>query len=150
MSLEKALSRAHFDVVEREKGFSGDEHFEDISVTTADQSLGSETINVVLPTGASITFATAIAVISIMNDAATLQKIDLDLEVDASSVFSQDDVVGLAAVDGASASFLIAQNVSTIITAVGNHTLEAKTTLSDAHSTHFTTQYMIIVAYRMS
>jgi len=144
------LTKADFEIVEFEKGFSGDEYFYDIAVTTPNQSLGSATFNVALPTGASIRFATAIAIIEIMNDAATLQKVDLDLEVDGTNVFSRDDVVGLPAVDGSSASFLIVQNVSAIITSPGNHTLEAKTTLSDAHSTHFTTQYMIIVAYRMS
>ena len=141
---------AKIQAIEIEKSFAGNEHFANISVTTADQSLGSETINVALPTGASITAAIALAVIQIMNNAATLQKIDLDLLVDANNVFSQDDVVGLQAADGDSASFTIFQDVSGIITATGNHTLEAQTTLSDAHSTHFTTQYLIIVAYKMS
>jgi len=133
-----------------EKSFAGDEHFVDISVTAADQSLGSETINVRLPLGARIVSAIAVAIIQVMNDAATLQKIDLDLEVDGTNVFSQDDCVGLPATDGASAAFTIIQDVSAIITTTGNHTLEAKTTLSDAHSTHFTTQYALIIIYRMN
>lgn len=136
---------AHF-----EKSFAGDEYFADINVITADQSLGSQTFNVTLPSDATIVAAIAVALIQIMNDVATVQKIDVKLEVDGNVVFNQSDCVGLAPADAASATFTIVQDVTSIITTTGNHILQGKVTLSDAHSTHFTTQYALIVLYRKS
>lgn len=145
-----ALTLAHFDITEIEKSHVSNEQFKDINVVTADQTLGLETIDVLIPEGASVRKAIAVAIVQIMNDAATAQKIDLDLEVDGTLVFSQNDVIGFDAIDGASGSFIMLADVSAIVNMAGAHTLEGLTTLSDAHSTHFTTQYALIVCYRFS
>lgn len=136
--------------IEGEKAYATAELFADISVVTADQSLGSQTITVAVPTNATIIGAIALCVLDIMNDAAVAQKIDLDMEVGGVSVFSQDDVIGFPALDGASGVFSIFVDVSAIVTAAGAYVLEAFCTLSDAHSTHFTVNYGLIIIYRMS
>lgn len=121
-----------------------------ISVTTADQSLGSKDITVDIPANASIISVIAVARINIMNDAASAQKIDLKFEVESTVLFSQTDVVGFDAVDGASASYVIAEDASDEVTADEQVvTLEAKTTLSAAASVRFQAQYYLFIIYKM-
>ncbi|GAI09488.1 unnamed protein product [marine sediment metagenome] len=93
-----------------------------IAITDADQSLGSKDITVDIPADATITSVIALARINIMNNAATAQKIDLKFEVAvdggaAVALFSQTDVVGFGAVDGASAAYVIAEDASDEVTA---------------------------------
>jgi len=121
-----------------------------IAVITADQSLGSKDITVDVPAGATITSVLAIAQINIMNNSATAQKIDLKFEVESVVLFSQTDVVGFGAVDGAASSYVIAENASDEVTTDGQVvTLEAKATLSAAASVRFQAQYYLIITYKM-
>lgn len=121
-----------------------------IAVDTADQSLGASNIITDIPAGATIVSAVAMVRIHIMNDSATAQKIDLKFNVETVTLFDQDDVVGLGAVDGESAFFVIAEDATGEITADGQTvTLEAFATLSAAASVRFQAQYYIFMVYEM-
>jgi len=121
-----------------------------IAVTTPDQSLGSKDITVDIPTGATIESVIALARIQIMNNSATAQKIDLKLKVEGVTLFSQTDVIGFPAADGASATYTIAEDASDEVTTVGQVvTLEALETLSAAASVRFQAQYYLFIVYRM-
>jgi len=120
------------------------------AVVLADRSLGSKDITVDVPAGAQIVSVIAMARINIMNNAATAQKIDLRLDVEGTTLFSQTDVVGLGAVDGASAGYVIAEDASDEVTDDEQVvTLEALTTLSAAASVRFQAQYYLFITYRM-
>lgn len=121
-----------------------------VAVTTADQSLGSKDITVDIPANATIISVIAVARINIMNNAATAQKIDLKFEVEGVVLFSQTNIVGFGAVDGTSASYIIAEDASDEVTLDGQVvTLEAKTTLSSATSVRFQAQYYLFITYKM-
>lgn len=121
-----------------------------VAVTTADQSLGLKSIIVDIPAGATIISVIALAKINIMNNTATAQKIDLKFEVESVVLFSQTDVVGFGAVDGASAVYIIAEDATTEVTADAQDvSLEAKVTLSAAASVRFQAQYYLFITYKM-
>jgi len=118
--------------------------------TTNETTLGSKDITVDIPTGATIESVIALARISIMNDSATAQKIDLKLNVEAVTLFNQADVVGSPAADGASSIYTIAEDASDEVTSIGQVvTLEALATLSAAASVRFQAQYFLFITYRM-
>jgi len=116
--------------------------------TTNETSLGAKDITVSLPTGATIRSVVALARISIMNNAATAQKIDLKLKVEGVTLFSQLDVVGFPAAEGLSAGYVIAEDASDEVTAVGQVvTVEALATLSAAAAVRFQVEYFLFVSY---
>ena len=85
-----------------------------------------------------------------MNDSATAQKIDLQLDVETVALFEQADVIGFGAVDGASGTFVIAEDATGEVTADEQVvTLEAKATLSAAASVRFQVQYYLFTTYKM-
>ena len=121
-----------------------------IAVTTADQSLGPKDITVDIPTGATIVSVIATARVNVINDSANAQKIDLKFSVETVALFDQDDVVGFGAVDGATATFLIAEDATDEVTVDGQVvTLEAFATLSAAESVRFQVQYFLFITYEM-
>lgn len=118
--------------------------------TTDETSLGSKDITVDIPIGATITKVIAVARINIMNNSATAQKIDLKFEVESVVLFSQTDVIGFGAVDGASGCYVIAEDTTGKVTADAQVvTLEAKATLSAAASVRFQAQYYLFITYKM-
>ena len=122
----------------------------EISVTTADQSLGSKDITVDIPGGASITKVTAVARINIMNNSATEQEVDLKFEVESVALFSQLNVIGFPAIAKGSGSYVIAEDATDEVTADGQVvTLEAKATLSSANAVRFQAQYYLFITYKM-
>jgi len=117
--------------------------------TTDLTSLGSKDVTVSLPTGAVIEKVIALARIAVMNNAAQAQKIDLQLAVEGVTLFSQLDVVGFPAAEGASSIFTIAEDASDEVTAVGQVvTLEAKARLSAAAAVRFQVEYFLFITYR--
>ena len=143
---------AEFGIVEYEKAQAPDTEnpADEISITAADQSLGSKDIIVDIPSGASIISVIAVARINIMNNAATAQKIDLKFEVEGTPLFDQTDVIGFGAVEGTSAVYVIAEDASDEITSDGQVvTLEVKVTMSAAASVRFQAQYYLFTTYRM-
>jgi len=145
-------TKAHFDLTEFEKcqAPATENNVVVVNVTTADQSLGSKDITVDIPAGATIISVIAAARINIVNDSATAQKIDLQLDVETVALFEQADVIGFGAVDGASGSFVIAEDATGEVTADAQVvTLEAKATLSAAASVRFQAQYYLFITYKM-
>ena len=146
------LLTSHFDITEFEKAQSPSTENDvvAVTVTTADQSLGSKDITVDIPPDATIISVLALAKIQIMNNSAIAQKIDLKLEVEGTVLFNQTDVVGFGAIDGSSAVYVICEDATGEVTADGQVvTLEAKATLSSANSVRFQAQYYLFIVYRM-
>lgn len=121
-----------------------------VSVTTADQSLGAKDITLDIPAGATIISVIAMAKVNIMNNSANAQKIDLKFDVEGTTLFDQDDIVGFGDTDGTSAVYLIAEDASGEVTADAQVvTLEAFCTLSSANSVRFQAQYFLFTVYKM-
>lgn len=151
-NISALLSTTHFDITEFEKCQVPVTENAAVTVTvvTADQSLGSKDIIVDIPTNATIISAIAMAKINIMNNSSTAQKIDLKFDVETVTLFDQDDVVGFGATDGASASYVIAEDASDEVTADGQTvTLESFATLFAAQPVIFSAQYYLFIAYKM-
>ena len=143
---------AHYDITEFEKSQAPatENAAVAIAITDADQSLGAKDITVDIPAGSTIISVIALARINIMNNAATAQKIDLKLIVEGVTLFSQTDVIGFGAVDGASGSYIIAEDATGEVTADAQVvTLEAQVTLSAAASVRFQAQYYLFITYNM-
>ena len=146
------LASAHYDITEFEKSQAPATENAAVTwaVTTADRSLGSKDITVDIPAGATIISVIALARINIMNNSANAQKIDLKFNVEAVTLFDQDDVVGFGAVDGASEVYVIAEDATGEVTADAQVvTLEAFATLSAAESVILQAQYYLFTVYKM-
>lgn len=146
------VTTAHLDIGQFEIGQApaAENDAVPITVTTADQSLGSKDITVDIPAGGTIISVIAMAKIFIMNNSANAQKIDLKFDVEGTTLFEQDDVIGFGATDGASGAYVIAEDASDEVTTDGQVvTLEAFATLSAAQSVIFTAQYYLFITYKM-
>lgn len=146
------LELAHFDLAEFEKcqAPAAQNNVVVVNVTTDDQPLGPKDITVDIPADSTIISVIAVARINIVNDSATAQKIDLKLEVEAVTLFDQADVIGFGAVDGASGSFIIAEDATGEVTADAQVvTLAASATLSAAASVRFQVAYYLFITYKM-
>ena len=132
---------------EFEQAYSSDEVQTTLNTSGSDQSLGSENIVVALPPGMATARVIALAVIVIANRTTNAQNIDLNLEVDGTTVFSEDDVASFGAVEG-TAVVPIAQDVTAIVTGSGVVALEAEAQISAAQNVTFTVQYYLFVQYR--
>jgi len=140
---------SHVDV-----GFVSAESLDDINVTTPTDTTERE-ITVSLPSGASIVRASLIAYIVAMNNTANTQKIDIDVKGrksggSFSTFFSQDDCIGLPNVDGTTVSLMTSQDVSSLVTEEGTYGFKVTVTQSSANSVRYTTQYILIVTYKVT
>lgn len=112
----------------------------------------TKNITVNVPSGATITRVIALARINIMNSStgpAIPQTIDLRFNVEGANLFNQTDIVGFGAVTGASANYVIAENLAPLPAngqAVG---LEVWATLSVPGSVRFQVQYYLFITYKM-
>lgn len=145
---------AKLEDIECEIKFPSAEALDAIAVTAATDTT-EKTITVSLPTGASIVRAMLAAFITAMNNSANAQKIDVDVKgrVSAGSwntYFSQDDSIGFPAADGATTGFVPLQDVSALVTGGGTYGFKCTITQSSANSVRYTTQYLLIVTYKMS
>jgi len=127
---------------------------DDFSVTTVDTPTTELSIAVSLPTGASIVRAMLAGFVTVMNNTATAQKIDLKVQGRVAggtwiTYFSQADCIGFPDADGATTGIVPLQDVSTLVTAEGTYGFRLLVTLSSANSVRFTTQYLLAVTYRM-
>ena len=151
-TLNAKLATAHFDLSEYEIAQCPvvENAAVTIAVTTADQSLGSKNIITDIPAGGTIISVIAMAKINIMNNSANAQKIDLKFDVESVTLFEQDDVVGFGATDGASSSYIIAEDATDEVTADAQTvSLQAYATLSAAQSVIFSAQYYLFIIYKM-
>lgn len=127
----------------------------DVIAATGDQTTTERTITVSVPTGATIQRAMLLAVITAMNDSATAQKIDVTVQGRKgsgswSSYFSETDCMGFGATDGATTSIVPVQNVTALVDAATSYGFRLTVNQSAANSVRYTTQYLLVVTYRMS
>jgi len=152
--LDGAWRSLVMDGYETEIKFPSAEALDAIAVTDPTDTT-EKTITVSLPSGAVITRVALAAFITAMNNTANAQKIDVDVKgrLGAGSwttYFSQDDVIGFPAADGATTGFVPLQDVSALVTAAGTYGFKLTITQSSANSVRYTTQYILIVTYKMS
>jgi len=136
-------------LMELEQAYVADEIQTTLNTTGADLSLGSRSITVALPTGASRVRAIALAIIHVANRTANAQNINFNLKVAGTTIFSQDNVMSFAAAEG-SGVITIVQECTTQVTGDGTYAVEAEAQISAAQNVTFTTEYLIFVHYRMS
>jgi len=135
------------------KPFTSSESFDDI-IAIGPTNTTEMTITVALPTGATIRSAILAAFITVVNDTANIQKIDIDVQGRVAAgawntYFSQNACIAVPAVDGSTTGFVPTQNVSALVTAAGNYGFRLAVTQSSANSVHYTVNYILIVVYRM-
>ena len=149
------LARAAIlNVMEHEIEFPSAEALNDISVT-GEQPTTERTITVTLPTGASIRRVLLVAVITAMNNFAQAQKIDVTVQGRKgagswSDFFSEDDCFGFGAIDGATASLVAVQDVSALVDAAASYGFRLSVNQSATQSVRYTTQFLLVITYRMS
>ena len=134
--------------------FPSAEALNDIAVTAATDTT-EKTITVSLPTGTSIVRVMLAAFITAMNNTANAQKIDIDVKGRKgtgtwSTFFSQDDVMGFPAADGATTGIVPLQDVTALVDAATSYGFKCTITQSATQSVRYTTQYVLIVTYKMS
>ena len=140
--------------VDVDLGFPSAEALDSIAVVTATDTTEKE-ITIAGPPGSTIVRATLIVLLTALNDTANAQKIDADTKGRPSggswsTFFTQDDVIGFGAVDGATASITMVSDVSALITADGTYGFKVTITQSSANAVRYTTQHILIVTYRRS
>lgn len=133
--------------------FCSAEVLDDINVVAATDTT-ERTIVVTLPAGASIVKAFLCAVITALNNTANAQKIDVDVKGRKgagawNTYFSQDDVLGFGAVDGATDAIVALQDITALIDAAATYGFKLTITQSAAQSVRYTTQYLLIIDYQL-
>lgn len=150
----RGLSSAKAAATEYEIEFPSADVLDDIAAT-GDQTTTERTITVSLPTGATIRRAMLLAIVTAMNDSANAQKIDVTVQGRKgsgawSNFFSETDCIGFGATDGATANLVASQDVTALIDATTSYGFRLTVNQSGANSVHYTTQYLLVVTYRMS
>lgn len=130
------------------------EALDDISAI-GEQTTTERTTTVTLPTGATKRRVLLASLITIMNDEAQAQKIDVTVQGRKGAgswtdYFSQDDVVGFGAVDGATSSFVAVSDISALVDGDGSYGFRLSVNQSAANSVRYTVQHIVVVTYRMA
>lgn len=121
-----------------------------------DQNTSELTITPELPEGAVIRRVLLLAVTTIMNNTATAHKIDVTVQGRKgagawNNYFDEDECIGFGAVDGASTSLVTLQDVTALVDEAATYGFRLTVNQSGgANSVHYTTQYLLVVTYRMS
>jgi len=149
-----SLATSPLTLMEQEIEFPSAEALDDISAT-GEQTTTEKTITVALPSGASIVRALLVAMVTVLNDSETAQKIDVTVKGRKGSggfsdFFSQDDVVGFGAVDGATTFLVTVQDVSALVDVAATYGFQLSVNQSAAASVRYTTQYVLVITYKMS
>ncbi len=134
--------------------FPSAEVLDDIPAITPTDTT-EKTITVSLPIGATIVRVMLTVFITAMNNTANAQKIDIDVKGRKgagawSTFFSQDDCIGFPAADGATTGTVPLQDVSALVDVATSYGFKCTITQSSANSVRYTTQYLLIVTYKMS
>jgi len=146
--------RTLLDLTEILLKFPSAESFDDIAAIGPTNTTAMPIV-VVLPAGATIRRAMLAAFITVMNDTATLQKIDVDVQGSLppggwNTYFSQNACIGVPNVDAATTGFVPVQDVSALVNAAGTYEFRCAITQTAASSVHYTINYVLIITYRMS
>ena len=134
---------------EFEEFYGADEVQTTLNTIGSDQSLGSRNIVVAIPVNMEIVRVLALALIEVANRTTNAQNIDLNLKVDGTPIFSQDDVAVFDDAIG-TCPVVISQDATAIVTGDGTYSLEAEAQISAAQNVTFTVQYYLFVLYRRS
>lgn len=148
------LNLPNVSIMEHEIEFPSAEALNDIALTGA-QTTTERTITVTLPTGATIRRALLIGVVTAMNNTPNAQKIDVTIQGRKgagaySNFFSQTDCIGLGAVDGSTVALVTVQDVTALVDAAAGYGFRLTIDQSSANSVRYTTQYLLVITYRMS
>lgn len=148
------LTLPNVSVMEHEIEFPSAEALDDIAVVAATPTT-ERTITVALPAGASIRRVLLIALVTAMNNTANAQKIDVTVQGRKgaggwSNFFSQTDCMGMGGVDGATTPLVAVQDVSALVNEEATYGFRLTITQSSANSVRYTTQFVLVLAYRMS
>jgi len=148
------LNVPNIKIMEHEIEFPSAEALDDINAIVYTATT-ERTITVASPTGATIRRALLLAVITIMNNSANAQKIDIQVQGRKgagawTTYFDQTDCVGFPAVDGATTSLVALQDVTALVDTAGAYGFQCQVRNSVAQSVRYTTEYLLVVTYRMS
>jgi len=148
------LNLPNVSLMEHEIEFPSAETLDDIN-TIVYTATTECPITVALPTGASRRRVLLLAVITMLNNTANAQKIDIQVQGRKgagawNTYFDKTDCVGFGAVDGATTSLVTLQDVTALIDTAGNYGFRCQVRNSVAQSVRYTTQYLLVVTYRMS
>jgi len=148
------LNLPNLSIMEHEIEFPSAEALDDIALTGA-QTTTERTITVTLPTGATIRRALLIGVITAMNNTVNAQKIDVTVQGRKgaggwSNFFSQTDCIGFGSVDGSTVALVTLQDVTALVDAAAGYGFRLTVNQSSANSVRYTTQYLLVITYRMS
>lgn len=139
--------------MEQEIEFPSAEALDAIALT-GEQTTTERTITVALPTGASIRRVLLVALITVMNNTGTAQKIDVTVQGRKgagswSDFFSEDDCIGFGAVDGATTSLVAVQDVSVLVDEAETYGFRLSVNQSAEQSVRYTTQFVLVITYRI-
>jgi len=146
------LASAGMAKIDADIGFPSAEAVNAIATVSATDTTEKE-ITLSLPSGASIVRATLLTSITAMNNSANAQKIDVDVKGRASggsftTFFSQDDILGFGAVDGATTGIVAVSDVTSLVNAAGTFGFKCTIQQSSGNSVRYTTQHVLIIAIR--
>jgi len=139
---------------EFEKGFPSDAATDEVNIVGA-VPLTAQSIKVQLPEGATIVKASCIGLMTAMNHTANLQKVDLSIYARKAGeawapYWSAMDALGLPNVDGATASVTPVADVSALVTdPAGTYEFQFQVVQSAAYAVRYTTQFILLVAYKV-
>ena len=138
--------------VDTDVGFSSAEVVDAIAVAAPTDTTEKQIV-VSVPAGASIVKASLIAYITAMNNTANAQKVGVTVAGRLgsgafSNFFSQANILGMGAVDGATAGISAISDVSALVTGSGTYGFKCTITQSGANSVRYTTQYVLILTLR--
>lgn len=115
------------------------------------------TVNISLPPGAIKKEVSLIALITAMNNSATLQKIDVRVEERKDYLFygwhrhfSENNCIALPALEGATASLMAISKITPYVDTSGSLYLRCAIKQSTAESVIYTTQYVLIYKYSIT
>jgi len=148
------LNLPNVKIMEHEIEFPSAEALDDINAIIYTATT-ERTITVALPTGATIRRALLLAVVVAMNNTANAQKIDIQVQGRKgaggwNTYFNQTDCMGFGAVDGATTSLVAVQDVTALVDVAATYGFQCQMRNSVAQSVRYTTEYLLVVTYRMS
>lgn len=159
----------NLEIMEHELGFSSIEALDSIAVVAADTT--ELEVTVTLPSGAHIVRAYLMALITAMNNTANVQTINVAVKGRVSggawrTYFNQNNCMGVIPLIGATAYLTTIQNVGPTASVAADRIVTDANLSGDppsgvfgfkctigqdsANEVRYTTQYVLIVAYRMS
>jgi len=148
------LNLPNVSLMEHEIEFVSAEALDDIALT-GEQPTTERTVTVTLPSGATRRKVFLLALITVMNNTSTAQKIDLMVQGRKgaggwNTYFSQDDCIGFGTVDGATTSLIAVQDITALVDVAATYGFRFSVNQNQAQSVRYTTEYLVVVTYRMS